>query len=283
MAVIEQVEDRQWQRSTADGGQASPRPRPSSRRASASPASGARREAFAARYGLEFVDLTRFRIDNDLFRRIPFDLMLRYGFIPRGAARRAPGGGHGRPVRRAEARRDRAAARPAGRGQGRRALGDRGDPAEVARAPSACSTRRPRTSASSSSRRTRRARRSSRSTASPPTPARSSSWSTRRSSTPSSAAPRDIHIETRDTRGGHQVPHRRRALPGDGADRQAPPPDDHQPHQGHVRARHRREAHPAGRPLQAARARAAPSTSASRSCRRSTARTASSASSTRSR
>jgi type II secretory ATPase GspE/PulE/Tfp pilus assembly ATPase PilB-like protein len=39
-------------------------------------------ETFAARYGLEFVDLARFRIDNDLFRRIPFDLMLRYGFVP---------------------------------------------------------------------------------------------------------------------------------------------------------------------------------------------------------
>ncbi len=39
-------------------------------------------ETFAARYGLEFVDLTRFRIENDLFRRIPFELMLRYGFIP---------------------------------------------------------------------------------------------------------------------------------------------------------------------------------------------------------
>jgi len=39
-------------------------------------------EAFANRYGLEFVDMTRFRIDNDLFRRIPFDLMLRYQFIP---------------------------------------------------------------------------------------------------------------------------------------------------------------------------------------------------------
>ncbi|HEX7184981.1 MAG TPA: GspE/PulE family protein [Thermoanaerobaculia bacterium] len=39
-------------------------------------------EQFADRYGLEFVDVTHFRIDNDLFRRIPFDLMLRYGFIP---------------------------------------------------------------------------------------------------------------------------------------------------------------------------------------------------------
>jgi type IV pilus assembly protein PilB len=39
-------------------------------------------EALARRYGLEFVDMARFRIDNDLFRGIPFDLMLRYGFIP---------------------------------------------------------------------------------------------------------------------------------------------------------------------------------------------------------
>jgi type II secretory ATPase GspE/PulE/Tfp pilus assembly ATPase PilB-like protein len=39
-------------------------------------------EAFAARYGMEFVDITHFRIDNDLFRRIPFELMLRYSFIP---------------------------------------------------------------------------------------------------------------------------------------------------------------------------------------------------------
>src|SRR6202030_2390569 len=41
-------------------------------------------EEFAASYGLEFVDMTRFRIDNDLFRRVPFELMLRYGFIPEG-------------------------------------------------------------------------------------------------------------------------------------------------------------------------------------------------------
>jgi type IV pilus assembly protein PilB len=39
-------------------------------------------EELAARYGFEFVDVTRFRIDNDLFRSVPFDLMLRYGFIP---------------------------------------------------------------------------------------------------------------------------------------------------------------------------------------------------------
>ena len=36
----------------------------------------------AEEYGLEFVDLRNFRIQNDLFRRVPFDLMLRYSFIP---------------------------------------------------------------------------------------------------------------------------------------------------------------------------------------------------------
>jgi type IV pilus assembly protein PilB len=36
----------------------------------------------AERYGLEFVDLRQFRIDHELFRSIPADLMLRYGFVP---------------------------------------------------------------------------------------------------------------------------------------------------------------------------------------------------------
>ena len=36
----------------------------------------------AALYGLEFVDMDDFRIDNDLFRSVPMDLMLRYGFVP---------------------------------------------------------------------------------------------------------------------------------------------------------------------------------------------------------
>ena len=38
--------------------------------------------ALAERLGLELVDMSRFRIDNDLLRSIPFDLMLRYSFIP---------------------------------------------------------------------------------------------------------------------------------------------------------------------------------------------------------
>ncbi len=36
----------------------------------------------AGRYRLEFVDMDTFRIDQELFRSIPADLMLRYGFVP---------------------------------------------------------------------------------------------------------------------------------------------------------------------------------------------------------
>jgi type IV pilus assembly protein PilB len=36
----------------------------------------------AERYRLEFVDMDDFRIDQDLFRSLPADLMLRYGFVP---------------------------------------------------------------------------------------------------------------------------------------------------------------------------------------------------------
>jgi len=41
-----------------------------------------RSRALAERHGLEFVDLDHFRIDSDLFHSIPFELMLRYGFLP---------------------------------------------------------------------------------------------------------------------------------------------------------------------------------------------------------
>jgi type IV pilus assembly protein PilB len=43
-----------------------------------------RREAIdlAQRCGMEFVDVDQVRVENDLFRRIPFELMLRYEFIP---------------------------------------------------------------------------------------------------------------------------------------------------------------------------------------------------------
>jgi len=39
-------------------------------------------QRLAERHGLAFVDLTSVRLDADLFHSIPFDLMLRYGFVP---------------------------------------------------------------------------------------------------------------------------------------------------------------------------------------------------------
>src|SRR5881398_1150424 len=36
----------------------------------------------AARYRLDYADMDTFRIDQELFRSIPADLMLRYGFVP---------------------------------------------------------------------------------------------------------------------------------------------------------------------------------------------------------
>jgi type II secretory ATPase GspE/PulE/Tfp pilus assembly ATPase PilB-like protein len=45
-------------------------------------AEGANARRLAQRYQLEFVDLDHFHIDNALFRSIPADMMLRYGFVP---------------------------------------------------------------------------------------------------------------------------------------------------------------------------------------------------------
>ncbi|HSB14696.1 MAG TPA: GspE/PulE family protein [Bryobacteraceae bacterium] len=42
----------------------------------------AQARSLAARYRCEFVDLTKARIDHDLFRSIPVDLMFRYNFVP---------------------------------------------------------------------------------------------------------------------------------------------------------------------------------------------------------
>src|SRR3954471_9744874 len=42
----------------------------------------ARARQLADRYRLEFVDMDEFRINQELFRTIPADLMLRYGFVP---------------------------------------------------------------------------------------------------------------------------------------------------------------------------------------------------------
>src|SRR5882762_9368174 len=42
----------------------------------------ARTRKLAERYHVEFIDMDEFRIDQELFRAIPADLMLRYGFVP---------------------------------------------------------------------------------------------------------------------------------------------------------------------------------------------------------
>jgi type IV pilus assembly protein PilB len=42
----------------------------------------ARGKRLAERYRLEFVDLSQYSVDHELFRSIPADLMLRYGFVP---------------------------------------------------------------------------------------------------------------------------------------------------------------------------------------------------------
>ncbi len=51
-------------------------------RAAAGEAETREARELAERFGFEFVDLQHHRIDNELFRQIPFDLMLRYEFIP---------------------------------------------------------------------------------------------------------------------------------------------------------------------------------------------------------
>ena len=54
----------------------------SSRPRRTTPRRSARARQLAERYRLEFVDMDEFRIDQELFRSIPADLMLRYGFVP---------------------------------------------------------------------------------------------------------------------------------------------------------------------------------------------------------
>ena len=46
------------------------------------PRKPSRRAPLAARYRCEYVDLREARIDHDLFRSIPVDLMFRYNFVP---------------------------------------------------------------------------------------------------------------------------------------------------------------------------------------------------------
>ena len=41
-----------------------------------------RAKRLAERYRLEYVDMEQFYVDQELFRSIPAELMLRYGFVP---------------------------------------------------------------------------------------------------------------------------------------------------------------------------------------------------------
>ncbi len=142
---------------------ATPPPRASSTSARAE-ASAAERAAetaqarrLAERYRLEFVDMDTFRIDQELFRSIPADLMLRYGFVPYRrdgktlVDRRV---GSDRP---ADDRRAGGAAGDADQGDGRPARRPSSRSSRRARARSACSRRRPRASSCSCSRKTRTA------------------------------------------------------------------------------------------------------------------------------
>ena len=74
----------------------------------------------AERYRLEFVDMDTFRIDQELFRSIPADLMLRYGFVPYRREGKDLVDRRVRPDRPADDRRARRAARDADQGDGRR-------------------------------------------------------------------------------------------------------------------------------------------------------------------
>ena len=84
----------------------------------------------AERYRLEFVDMDEFRIDQELFRSIPADLMLRYGFVPHRREGRSLVIVVSDPDRPADDRRARRGPRHADQGDGRRAVGDPVDPQE---------------------------------------------------------------------------------------------------------------------------------------------------------
>ena len=217
--------------------------------------------------------MDEFRIDQELFRSIPADLMLRYGFVPYRREGKALVIVVSDPTRPADDRRARRRPRHADQGHRRRAVGHPVDPEEEReltagagggdrRLPAARSLKEDETGDENLTveRLT--------SDTSPIIRLVDSTIYTaiqRRAS--------DIHIET-----GDDAVHVKYRI--DGVLQPAMRPiakefhsSDHFAHQGDGGARHRREARPAGRPLQGADAAARRSTSASRSCRACTART----------
>ena len=194
-----------------------------------------------------------FAPDPEILQSVPVELMFRYNFLPYRRESGPAGAGDGRPHRHPGGGRAEPAPADADPARGGHARPRSRRRSSAARARSACWRRRRSPSRSRSSARTRTARRSSPSTRSRPTPSPDHPprglGGLRRPEPPRLGHP---HRDPRQ-RGGDQVPHRRRAAAGHEAHRQGAPLHDHQPHQGHGRAGHRREARPPGRPLPGAR------------------------------
>ena len=95
----------------------------------------ARTKNLAQRYRLEYIDMKHFVIDQGLFRSIPADLMLRYGFVPHRREGRSLVIVVSDPDRRAEARRASAPAWLSHYGHRRDAVGHRVDSREERRVP----------------------------------------------------------------------------------------------------------------------------------------------------
>ena len=206
----------------------------------------------AERYRLDFLDMGLFRIDQELFRGIPADLMLRYGFVPFKRDGRAlvivvsdPTDLTmidelavllGTPVRVMVGR----------------ALGHRRHPQEERELAARARRRHRGLHPGAQGRGLERGphRRAADERPQPDHP------HGRRHGVHGHPAPGQRHPH-RDPgrRGGGEVPHRRRAAAGQPADCQGLAQRDHLAHQGDGRTRHRREARAAGRPLPPARAR----------------------------
>ncbi len=210
--------------------------------------------ALAERLGLPYVDLASFRVDPELFRSIPVEWMLRYGFVPESKNGQVDDGDLRRPGRRRPPRRARVARRAAPAHQGRQPRRHQRHPAEE-RVVAARPRRGDRGLPDAARLRGRGGRRDPHD--GPDHAGRLADHQARRFGRLQRHPAPGLRHPHRDAgkRRPHQVPHRRRAVPGDGSDRQTTPRDDHFAHQGHVGARHRRKARAAGRPLQAAGAR----------------------------
>ncbi len=204
------------------------------------------------RYQTEFVDLEHFHIDHALFRSIPADMMLRYGFVPLRRDGQAlfivvsdpsdlqtideVGAQLNTPIR-------------VSRGH---AVGDSEHSEEERELAAGARGSDRKLPDSDPARRGSRRRE----------PDRREADLRRQSRHPArgfdgvhGAAAARVRHPHRDAgrRGPREVPHRRRAAAGDEADRQAVSHHDHLAHQGHGRTGHRREARAAGRPVQAPR------------------------------